>query len=276
LNDSTDRIYQEILRLRSEGEPAALATVTRTRGSTPGKTLFKMLVYANGEILGSVGGGAFEAKVISEALNVIKTEEPKVFEFKLNKCGEDLSDNQPICGGEMEVLIEPITRRPTLCIMGAGHVGQALSGIGKIVGFRTVVVDDGEKYANKSRFADADEILVSDFGEIADNVKVGKSSYVVIVTRGHQHDKTVLKAFIHSDAAYIGMIGSRKKVKEVFQSLIQEGVEEKLLDRVYSPIGIDIGAQTASEIAISILAEIIAHIRGKIDSVKTMSGETKK
>ena len=175
----------------------------------------------------------------------------------------------------MEVLIEPITRRPTLYIMGAGHVGQALSGIGRIVGFRTVVVDDREKYANKTRFADADEILVSDFGEIADKVKVDKSSYVVIVTRGHQHDKTVLKAFIHSNAIYVGMIGSRKKVKEVFQSLIQEGVEKKLLDRVYSPIGLDIGAQTASEIAVSIMAEIIAHQRGKIDSVRTMSGEMK-
>ena len=176
----------------------------------------------------------------------------------------------------MEVLIEPITRRPTLYIMGAGHVGQALAGIGRIVGCRTVVVDDREKYADTTRFEDADEVLVSDFSEIAGKVKVGKSSYIVIVTRGHQHDKTVLKAFIHSNAAYIGMIGSRKKVKEVFQSLIQEGVDEKLLNHVYSPIGLDIGAQTASEIAISIMAEIIAHSRGKIDSVRTMSGEKKK
>jgi xanthine dehydrogenase accessory factor len=235
-----------------------------------------MLVYGNGEILGSVGGGTFEAKVISEALNAIRTSEPKTYKFKFDKNEKDRSDNQPICGGKMEVLIEPIAPKPTLYIMGAGHIGLALAIIGKIIGFRIVVVDDRETFANKARFPDADEVLVLNFDRIADKVKLNSSSYVVIVTRGHLHDKTVLKAFIRSDATYIGMIGSRKKVKYVFQSLIEEGIEEKLIDRVYSPIGIDIGAQTASEIAVSIMAEMIAHARGKVDTVKTLSREMKK
>lgn len=271
--DSTDRIYQEILRLRSEGEVAALATVIRTSGSTPGKNLFRMLVYSDEATLGSVGGGAFEAKVISEALDVVKTRAPKIFKFRLNECGETLSDDQPICGGEMEVLIEPIEPKPTIYIMGAGHVGQALAGIGTIVGFRTVVIDDRNRFANRKRFENADEVLVLNFesAALADKVQPNRSSYIVIVTRGHQHDKTVLKAFIRSDAAYIGMIGSRKKVKTVFQSLVEEGVEQQLLGRVYAPIGIDIGAQTASEIAVSIMAEIIAIAKGKINSVRPLS-----
>lgn len=263
LGDITDKIYQEILRLRSEGRTAALATVIRAVGSTPGKTLFKMLVFPNGEILGTVGGGTFEAKVISEALDMINSQEPKLFDFKLLQCDGVITDDQPICGGTMEVLIEPIIVKPTLYIMGAGHVGQALAKIGKTIGFRVVVVDDREEFANREKFPDADEIRVLDFDKVADEIKVNQSSYIVIVTRGHQHDKKVLEAFIRSKAKYIGMIGSKRKVKEVFQSLLDDGIEKELLDRVYAPIGLDIGAQTPSEIVVSIMAEIIAHKYGK-------------
>lgn len=276
LGDMTDRIYQEILRLRNEGKTASLVTVTRTKGSTPGKALFKMLVYDSGEIMGSVGGGTFEAKAILEASNVIKTQEPKVFRFKFNGSKKKGSADQPICGGEMEVLIEPLIPKPSLYVMGAGHVGQALATIGKILGFKVVIVDDRERYANRTRFPGADEILVLNFEKITEKVKLNNSSYVVIVTRGHQHDKTVLKALVQEDAAYIGMIGSKEKVRHVFQSLIDEGIEERLLDRVYSPIGLDIGAQTPSEIAVSIMAEIIACIRGKIGSVKSLKIKIKK
>lgn len=262
LTDITDKIYQEILRLRSEGKTAALATVVRAVGSTPGKTLFKMLIFPNGEILGTVGGGAFEAKVISEALDVINSQEPKIFDFKL-RCDDVMTDDQPICGGTMEVLIEPIIVKPTLYIMGAGHVGQALARVGKTIGFRIIVVDDREEFANRKKFPDADEILLLDFTKVADEIEVDQSSYVVIVTRGHQNDRRVLKAFIGSRATYIGMIGSKRKVKEIFQSLLDGGIEKELLDHVYAPIGLDIGAQTPSEIAVSIMAEIIAHKYGK-------------
>ncbi|MFH0897342.1 MAG: XdhC/CoxI family protein [Candidatus Bathyarchaeota archaeon] len=261
--DITDEIFREILRLRSEGGAAALATVVRTAGSTPGKALFKMLVYPNGEILGTVGGGSFEAKVISEALESIKCQEPKLFEFKLMQCDGVITDDQPICGGTMEVFIEPISVNPKLYIMGAGHIGQELAKIGKISGFRVIVIDDRIEFANKERFPDATEIHLMNFNKVADEINVDQLSYIVIVTRGHQYDRSVLEAFIKSKAAYIGMIGSKRKVKEVFQSLIDDGVDKELIDRVNAPIGLDIGSQTPSEIAISIMAQIIAHKYGK-------------
>lgn len=259
LADTTDEIYQEILRLRSEGKTAALATVIRVTGFTPGKLLFKMLVYPNRETLGTVGGGAFEGRVISEALAVINTQDAKVFDFEFQGCNSAMTDDQQICGGKMEVFIEPIMVKPTLYIIGAGHIGQALAKIGKTIGFKVIVVDDREEFANREKLPDADEIRLLDFGKVADEIKVDQSSCIVIVTRGHQHDKTVLKAFIGSKATYIGMIGSKRKVKEVFQSLLDDGIEKGLLDHVYAPIGLDIGAQTPSEIAVSIMAEIIAH-----------------
>jgi xanthine dehydrogenase accessory factor len=266
LGDITGKIYQEILRLRSEGGTAALATVVRATGSTPGKTLFKMLVYPNRQTLGTVGGGTFEAKVISEALNVIKNQEPMLFNFMFHGSNGVTTDDHPICGGAMEVFIEPVIVGPTLFIMGAGHLGQALAKIGKTTGFRVIVTDDREEFANSQKLPDADEIHISDFDKVAHEIKVDESSHIVIVTRGHQYDKQVLGAFIRSKVAYIGMIGSKKKVKEVFKDLMNEGIEKELLDQVYAPIGLDIGAQTPSEIAVSIMAEIIAHRYGKLEN----------
>jgi xanthine dehydrogenase accessory factor len=259
--DVTDKIYHEIVRLRSEGASAALATVIRTTGSTPGAPLFKMLVYPDAKTLGTVGGGAFEAKVVSEAVRVITSQEPTVFDFSFRD--DAGTGDQPICGGKMEIFIEPIRVKSTLYVMGAGHIGQVVARIGKITGFRVVVVDDREEYANRERFPDADEIRLLDFSNVADEITVNQSSHIVIVTRGHQHDQSVLEAFIRSNAGYLGMLGSKRKVKEVFQNLRDHGIDTKLLDRVHAPIGVDIGARTPAEIAVSIIAEIIAHIRGK-------------
>lgn len=272
LGDDIDKIYREILRLRSEGGQAALATVIQAIGSTPGKTLFKMLVYSNGEILGSVGGGLFEAKVISEALQAINNQQPKLFNFKLFKSDGVATNDQPVCGGEMTAFIEPIGVKPRLYVVGAGHIGQALAKIGKIIGFRVIVVDDRQEFANREKFPDADEILIMDYNKVAEEIEVDQSSYIVIVTRGHQHDKEVLRALIRSKAKYIGMIGSKRKVKEISQTMLDEGIEKELLDSVYAPIGLDIGAQTSSEIAVSIVAEIVAHKygKGKNGQVKTI------
>jgi len=261
--DITDEIYREILRLREHGKTAALATVIDATGSTPGKVLFKMLVYHNGETLGTIGGGAYEGKVISEALAVINTQRSRVYHFEFQGCESGITDDGPICGGKMEVLIEPITVKPTLFIIGAGHIGQALVKIGKTVGFKIVVIDDREEFANRERLPDADEILLLSFDKMKDRIQVNESSYIVIVTRGHQHDEKALKTFARSNATYIGMVGSGRKVTEVFQKLLKEGIERKLLDRVYAPVGLAIGAQTPSEIAISIVAELIAHKYGK-------------
>lgn len=263
VDNSLDAIYKEICRLRSEGMAAALATVVAATGSTPGRPLFKMLVYSNGEILGTVGGGSFEKKVISEALGVIKNKTPLMFDFKFSQQDETSTNDQPICGGENTVFIEPISLQLTLYIMGAGHIGQALARIAKVIGFRVVVVDDRKEFANEERFPGVDRIIVTDFEKVADEIDVDKSSYIVIVTHGHTHGQYVLKELIGSSAAYIGMIGSKKKVEEVKLRLLAQGIERDLLDSIYSPIGIDIGAQTPAEIAISITAQLIAHKYGR-------------
>jgi xanthine dehydrogenase accessory factor len=263
IGDVEDRIYREILRLRSKGEMAALATVISILGSTPGKPLFKMLIYSNGETIGTVGGGSTEAKIIAQALNVIKNQKTKISNFKLNGHAEKNFKEAPICGGKIEVFIEPIMIKPTLYIMGAGHIGQSLAKIGKLLGFYIVVIDDREEFANQSWIPDADKIHLVDFSEISDILEINQNSYVVIVTKGHINDKVVLKTIVKTSAKYIGMIGSPKKVKETFQSLTNDGINNEFLKRVYAPIGLDIGAQRPSEIAISILAEIIAKHRGK-------------
>jgi xanthine dehydrogenase accessory factor len=268
--DITDEIYQEILRLRANGESAALATVIRTKGSTPGKPLFRMLIYSDSQILGTVGGGTFEAKVISEALKVISSQKPKIINFNFFESEDTIIDEQPICGGKMEAFIEPIIVKPALYIMGAGHVGFAIAKIGKIAGFRVIVVDDREEFANRERFSFVDEIILLDFNRIADEIKVNQSSYIVIVTRGHLYDKIVLKAFIRGQVGYLGMIGSKIKVNEIFQRLLDEGIDKELLERVHAPIGLDIGSKTPAEIAVSIMAEIIACYRGKKGSILAM------
>jgi len=267
MGDTADRIYNEILKLRSQGKSAALATIIRVKGSSPGKNLFKMLVYPDGKILGTIGGGVTESQVISEALDVIKTQESKTIEFKLTgHYGSDL----PICGGEFEVFVEPIVPTRSLYIMGAGHIAQPLAEIGKMVGFRGIVWDDSEEYGNRERFPKVDEIRVCSVDKLAEHVKVDPFSYIVIVTRGHKSDKAVLKTFIGEKSAYIGMIGSLRKVKEVFHSLMAEGVEKDQLEQVYAPIGFDVGARTPAEIAISIIAEIIAHMYGKVVKKSTL------
>ncbi len=218
-----------------------------------------MLVFPNGKIIGTVGGGKNEANIISEAKKVIETGEAKLAAFEYE--GPDVDSKEPICGGSCEVFIEPILPRLTLYIFGAGHVGQPLAKIGKIAGFRIVVIDDREEFANKARFPDADEILVTDFSKVKERLKFSKRSCFIIATRGHENDLEVLRAFIESDLLYIGMIGSKRKVKEVFESLKRDGISKRLLERVHAPIGLSIGAETPAEIAISIIAEIVLKIR---------------
>ena len=239
----------------------ALATIVKTTGSTPGKVGFKMLVFSSGKVLGTVGGGSHEANVISEAMKAIETGEAGLSIFEYG--GSDVGSSEPICGGSCEVFIEPILPPPSLYIFGAGHVGQSLAKIGKIAGFRIVVIDDREEFANKERFPDADEIVVTDFKEVRKKLKFSRKSCLIIATREHKNDLEVLRSFIEFDLTYIGMIGSKRKVGEIFESLERDGISRKLLERVHAPIGLSIGAKTPAEIAISIMAEIISEMRSR-------------
>jgi xanthine dehydrogenase accessory factor len=250
-----DDIYQEIVRVKAEGEEAALVTVVLATGSTPREEGAKMLVKPDGSILGTIGGGSLEAQVIGEAVKVIKQGKPRRLHMSLT--AKEAGEVGMICGGELEVFIEPILTPPALYIFGGGHISLPLARMGKLLGFKIAVVDDRSEFAHPDRFPEADIVLAEDFAKSFARLKIDKSSYIVIVTRGHQHDELVLEWAVGTPAKYIGMIGSKTKVKAVFSHLLAKGIAQEQLDRVHSPIGLEIEAQTPEEIAVSILAEVI-------------------
>ncbi len=248
-------IYQEIVRVKAEGEEAALVTIVSATGSTPREEGAKMLVKPDGSILGTIGGGSLEARVIEEAVKVIKQGKPKRLHFALT--AKEAGEVGMICGGELEVFIEPILSPPTLYIFGGGHISLPLAKMGKLIGFKIAVIDDRAEFANPDRFPEADILLAEDFSQSFPKLKIDKSSYIVIVTRGHQHDQLVLEWAVGTPAKYIGMIGSKIKVETVFSHLLAKGISQGQLDKVHAPIGLEIEAQTPEEIAVSILAEVI-------------------
>ena len=248
-------IYQEIAKITAEGGEAALATVVSAQGSTPREVGAKMLVRADGSIIGSIGGGSVEAQLIKKATEVIKKGQPQRHHFSLvPKEGEE---SGMICGGEMEVFIEPILPSPTMYIFGGGHVSLTLAKIGKLLDFKIVVIDDQAEFATPERFPDADLVLAEDFDKAFAKLKIDKSSYIVIVTRGHKTDEAVLELALGTPAKYIGMIGSKTKIKTIFSHLLAKGIPKKLLDTVHTPIGLEIYAETPEEVAVSILAELV-------------------
>lgn len=253
-------IFEEIVKVKREGGEAALATIVTTRGSTPREQGSKMLIKKDGTIIGSVGGGCNEAEVWQEAQKVMEEGKPKVLHFDLT--GREAEEQGMICGGTMDIYLEPILSQPTVCIFGGGHISVPISQIAKMAGFDVVVWDDRPGYANKERFPVADTVIASEFPQVVPQLSVTKATYIVIVTRGHAHDEEVLEWAIKTPAKYIGMIGSKKKVKTLYAHLIERGIKTEALARVNAPIGLSIGAQTPEEIAVSIMAEIIKVRRG--------------
>jgi xanthine dehydrogenase accessory factor len=262
-------IYEEVVRMRQEGRRGALATIVSVSGSVPSVATAKMLVRDDGSTLGTVGGGCVEAEVCSTARRVIEQQKPRTLRFDLSQKPED--DTGLICGGTLEVFIEPLAPAPMLYLFGAGHVSLSIYQIARMAGFETVVVDDRESYANRDRFPDARKILVGDMVEIAAQQKVSDTAFIVIVTRGHRDDLRVLRWAIDTPAQYIGMIGSRRKVMELYRVLQNEGVAAEKLTRVYAPIGLSIGAIFPEEIGIAIVAELIAiwrHAKAEVSHLR--------
>ncbi len=262
-------IYEEMVRIRREGDKAALATVVKVKGSTPRSVGSKMLVRSDGSILGTIGGGCLEAEVWEAAMKVIQEEAPKVLDFDLT--GKNETPEGLICGGTMQVLVEPIISQPTLYIFGAGHIGFAVSKIAKMTGFRVAVIDDRPAYANADRFPDADEFHVEDPALVVPELNINGNSYLMIACRGHLEDQRVLTEAIKTSAAYVGMLGSRKKVKTVFANLKAEGISGEALTSIHVPIGLPIATETPEEIAVSIMAEIIDVRRQKSKKLSKVS-----
>jgi xanthine dehydrogenase accessory factor len=252
-------IYEAILEVTRRGDSVALATIVKATGSTPREAGTKMLVYPDGSIVDTIGGGSLEASVIAEAQAALGEGKPRLVRYELR----DSEVGDPgICGGEAEIFIDVINPHPTVLVVGAGHVGRSIAVLSSFLGLRTVVLDDRAEFANVERLPQADEIIVGDVAEELAKFNISPQTNIVIVTRGHEHDRDALRQVLSSPAAYIGMIGSRRKVKMVFDELQKDGLSTEALAAVHAPIGLDIRAETPEEIALSILAEIIMVRRG--------------
>jgi xanthine dehydrogenase accessory factor len=248
-------LFEEIVRMRKAGQRAALATIVHTNGSIPSYESSRMLVREDGSIVGTIGGGCVEADVWAAAKEVIAKESPRKMVFHLNN--EASYDSGLICGGTLEVFVEPILPQPVVYIFGGGHISMALAKSASAAGFGIVVIDDREQFANSDRFPMAQELHTS-YEQAFRELQPNRSSFVVIVTRGHRDDMRVLAWAVRTDARYVGMIGSRRKVLSVYQALEKEGYSPEEFSRVYAPMGLEIGALSPEEIAISIAAELVA------------------
>jgi xanthine dehydrogenase accessory factor len=253
-----DAIQRALVEALQENKPAAVATVVKTLGSSPRAVGAKMLIYADGSIVGSVGGGEMEKRVIREAQAVIRDGAPRYLDFNLSK--PERGDPM-VCGGEMEIFVEPLLSAPTLLIVGAGHVGAACAELGKFLGFRVAIIDDRPEFLAREKFPTADELHVGDLKTEIEKLEITPRTYVVLVTRAHTLDAEILGAVINTPAAYIGMLGSERRVLTVFKMLRENGVNEEILKRVHAPIGMEISAETPQEIAVSVMAEIIKESR---------------
>ncbi len=351
-------IFEQVLKLLIEGESHALAVILSQTGSTPRGVGSRMIIRADGSIIGTVGGGILEAQVQSLAREVLAKKGSAIRRFVLS--AQDAAQIGMICGGEQNILvqyldggntqaidfykelfatlknrqlawlltrlpsetgngiklkqslvrsddsvvgelsyersrflierfgaeksklvedgkdrflIEPLDREGTVIIFGAGHIGEKLAILTKFAGFRTLVLDDREEFANRERFASVDEVIVLDsFEQAFVKLDVDSDTYLVIVTRGHANDKTVLAQALRKGAGYIGMIGSRSKRDAVYADLERDGFFRRDLERIFSPIGLKIGAETPEEIALSIVSELVRERAAKIGRLKTGSG----
>lgn len=254
----------------SRGEEAALVTIVSSNGSTPQRVGAKMLVFGDGRIVGTVGGGCYEHDAIGKAKQVLQTRKATTVKYDLN---DDFAEETGlVCGGQMEVFIEPIEAAPSLYIFGAGHVGFYLARMAHEAGFGVNVIDDRAAFANTERFPFAASVVVDDIPAWLAQTPIPSTAYAVIVTRGHRNDLDALRALAPRDLRYIGLIGSRAKVARLYEQLLSETeVNPALLERIHAPIGLDLGAVTPQEIAVSITAELIAVRRGKAEALKAAS-----
>jgi xanthine dehydrogenase accessory factor len=258
----SQEVFEALNRALEQGEDAALVTIVSSQGSTPQRVGAKMLVFPDGRMVGTIGGGCYENDAFWKAKEAIQTRKPLLVKYDLND--DFAQENGLVCGGQMQVYIEPLESTPRLYVIGAGHVGYNLAKLAGTIGFKIHVLDDREKFANQERFPDAEAVVVETIPEWLQHAEIPSSAYVVIVTRGHTHDLDALRSLAKRDLRYLGLIGSKAKVKRIYDALIEEGMPVEYLQRVHAPVGLDIGAVSPEEIAVAILAELIAVRRGKI------------
>lgn len=255
-------VFAAVAEVVATGGRAALVTIVRTNGSTPQRLGAKMLVGEDGRTVGTIGGGCYENDACQRALLALRDGRPFLVHYDLN---DDFAEETGlICGGQMDVFIEPVVPAETLYVFGAGHVGYHVARLGTSLGFAVHVVDDRERFANRERFPDASEVVVDEIAAWCGTHPLPRGAYALVVTRGHRHDLDCLRALVSQDLRYLGLIGSKAKVARVYEQLLAEGTTADRLRAVHAPVGLDIGAVTPEEIAVAIAAEIVAVRRGKL------------
>ena len=252
-------LFSALSELEKSNGPAALCTVVKTSGSTPRHSTSKMVVYPDGHILGTVGGGELENRVRMEALESIKDGRSRLISYLMN---DPSQGDAGVCGGQMEVFVEPILPAPLLVVVGGGHVGKAVSHLAKWLGFRVAVSDDRPEFCTTEANPDADEFYNVPLSELPLQFPITPQTTIILTTRGNNVDISGLPLLLESAAGYIGVIGSRKRWQETVTKLNESGISDEQLKRVHSPIGIGIGAETPEEIALSIMAEVLMHRSG--------------
>lgn len=257
-----DDVYNALAELKQKSASSALCTIIKTKGSTPRNEGSKMLVNEDGSIVGTIGGGEVEARIIQEALNAIKTGKSTIISYDLI----DPEKGDPgICGGSMDVFVDPLGRPDLVVVVGGGHVGKAVVSLAKWLGFRVVLNDDRKEFCSPDLVPGADEYIHSTLAELPGKFQIPAQASIVLATRSFRVDINGLPELLAIPTAYIGAISSKRRWKMTVEQLIESGVNKNSLSKIHAPIGLDIGAQTPEEIALSILAEIIS-IKSGTDS----------
>lgn len=253
-------IYQALSEIETNNESAALCTVVKSEGSTPRHVGSKMLVYPDGKIIGTVGGGGLENSVMDEARKALEDGQPRHLHYNMS---DPSRGDVGVCGGQVEVFVEPILPAPMVIVIGAGHVGKAVAHLAKWLGFRVAVSDDRVEFCDAGTVPDADAYYPVPMEKLAQHVKVTRQTFLVLTTRGSNVDAVGLGPLLETEAGYIGVIGSKRRWLETVKALKAQGVAEEKIARVHSPIGLELQAETPEEIAVSIMAEILmVHNKG--------------
>jgi xanthine dehydrogenase accessory factor len=249
VNRSFLPVLDGLLNSRTRGEEGALVTVLQDE-----RTIAKCFIAAGQKVVGFQSPAEIKGTILESACEVMNTHEVARFSVK-----------------DFEVIVEPVAGQPSLILFGGGHVSKSVSRFATQVGFRVTIVDDRVAFANRDRFPEAAEVLCDGFLNAIDRLRITPNTYIAVITRGHKFDEAVLERIIHSDAKYIGVIGSRRKILTAYKHFLEKGIPRELLDRVHGPIGLDIGAVTAEEIGMSIVAELVRVRRGGQETVPAKS-----
>lgn len=254
-----DQIFARLAELQAAGRQVALATVVRANGSVPRREGTRMLIFPDGAIEGTVGGGDLEHRVIQAGLEILQSGRPQLLEYAFRDVEQG---DVGVCGGEMEVYVERVEPQATVVVVGGGHVGQAVAHLAGWLGFRVVLSDDRDEFADAESVPEADEVIHGSLAELPQQLTITPQTYVLLTTRGVEIDVEGLPPLLDSAAGYIGVIGSRRRWQVCAEQLADRGVPPEQIERVHSPMGLELNAETPEEIAVSMLAEIIMLWRG--------------